>query len=107
MGRHLRLKMLAQRTGMEFLTKMQNNRRNMMEFRKSSLQVNDLNEVETLGLLDAAIENASARREVSMEILQTEADEVHGGFVRATTPIPVLTGFVYRPEPSDLGSSTV
>jgi hypothetical protein len=79
----------------------------MMEFKKSLLQVNDLNELETSGLLDGAIENASARREVSMELLKTEADEVHGGFLISSFPGPQTTGIIYRPDPDTFVASTV
>jgi hypothetical protein len=51
-----------------------------MTFGKSELQVHDLNELETLGILDAAIENASMRRHNSpATVSKNEADEVHGG----------------------------
>jgi hypothetical protein len=65
-----------------------------MTFEKSGLQVHDLNELETLGVLDTAIQNASARRQDSESALsQAEADGVHGGmpmsvFVAGYLPFP-------------------
>jgi hypothetical protein len=70
-----------------------------MTFGKSGLQVHDLNELETLGVLDTAIENASMRRDSSpAAVAQTEADRVHGGMLSSViiagyfpiTPIPGL-----------------
>jgi hypothetical protein len=78
----------------------------MMDFRKSSLQVNDLSELETSSLLETAIENASARREASIELMQTEIDRVHGGFTVASLPeLPWSTGIIYRPDRDSLGKS--
>jgi hypothetical protein len=70
-----------------------------MTFGKSGLQVHDLNKLETLGILDTAIENASMRRHSSpAELAQTEAEQVHGGMLTSViiagyfpiTPIPGL-----------------
>lgn len=70
-----------------------------MTFERSGLQVHDLNELDTLGLLDIAIENASMRRDSSpAAVAQTEADQVHGGMLASViiagyfpiTPIPGL-----------------
>jgi hypothetical protein len=61
-----------------------------MTFGKSGLQVHDLNELETLGVLDAAIENASVRRHSSQaNVSKNEADEVHGGML----PSVIVAGY--------------
>ena len=46
-----------------------------MSSRKTSLQISDLTDAETLGVLDTALENASTRRNVAMK----EAGLIVGG----------------------------
>jgi hypothetical protein len=70
-----------------------------MTFEKSGLQVHDLNELETLGILDTAIQNASARRhDAESALSQAEADQVHGGlftnvYIAGYFPVGPYSGF--------------
>ncbi|MGB7416634.1 MAG: hypothetical protein WA902_20695 [Thermosynechococcaceae cyanobacterium] len=67
-----------------------------MSLEKSFLQINDLNTVESLGLLDRAIENASARRDIAA----TETGQVIGG--TGPSHDPGATCGMVCPDPSPI-----
>lgn len=69
-----------------------------MTIERSKLQVHDLSELETLGVLDTAIQNASARRQDSeIAVSEAEANGVHGGLIRSPYVagyFPVVLGYL-------------
>jgi hypothetical protein len=68
-----------------------------MTIGKSGLQVHDLSDLETMGVLDTAIENASMRRYSSpAAVAQTEAGQVHGGI---TVSKMIIAGY-FPPKPT-------